>query len=73
VPRRGDGGDPGRPRRTRQEEILRAFARALHNDEAKHTEETPHSAAQRLAEQRVLAAIRLRRKLPIDTTPEPLS
>jgi hypothetical protein len=36
------------------------------------TEETPHTAAQRLAQQRVLAAVQLRRKLPIDTTPEPL-
>jgi glutamate dehydrogenase (NAD(P)+) len=51
---------------------LRANAAAV-LAEAKRTEETPHTAAQRLAQQRVLAAMRLRRRLPIDTTPEALS
>ena len=51
---------------------LRANAAAV-LAEAKRTEDTPHTAAQRLAQQRVLAAMRLRRKLPIDTTPEALS
>ena len=40
---------------------------------ARRAEETPHTAAQRLAQERVLAAMRLRGKLPIDTTAEPLS
>lgn len=46
---------------------------AHRGDSAHRTEETPHTAAQRLAQQRVLAAMRLRRKLPIETTPELLS
>jgi glutamate dehydrogenase (NAD(P)+) len=41
--------------------------------EARRTDETPHNAARRLAEERVLAAMRLRGKLPMDTTPESLS
>lgn len=51
---------------------LRANAAAV-LAEAARTEETPHTAARRLAQQRVLAAMRLRGKLPVDTTPEPLS
>jgi glutamate dehydrogenase (NAD(P)+) len=50
---------------------LRANAAAV-LAEATRTEETPHTAARRLAQQRVLAAMRLRGKLPIDPTPEPL-
>jgi glutamate dehydrogenase (NAD(P)+) len=51
---------------------LRANAAAV-LAEARRTEQTPHTAAQRLAQQRVLAAMRLRGQLPIDTLPEPLS
>jgi glutamate dehydrogenase (NAD(P)+) len=51
---------------------LRANAAAV-LAEAKRTEQTSHTAAQRLAQQRVLAAMRLRGQLPIDTIPEPLS
>ena len=51
---------------------LRANAAAV-LAEAERTQETPHTAARRLAQQRVLAAMRLRGRLPIDTTPEPLS
>jgi glutamate dehydrogenase (NAD(P)+) len=51
---------------------LRANAAAV-LAEAKRTERTPHTAAQHLAQQRVLAAMRLRGQLPIDTIPEPLS
>jgi glutamate dehydrogenase (NAD(P)+) len=51
---------------------LRANAAAV-LAEAKRTGETSHTAAQRLAQERVLAAMRLRGQLPIDTTPEPLS
>jgi glutamate dehydrogenase (NAD(P)+) len=51
---------------------LRANAAAV-LAEARRTEQTPHTAAQRLAQQRVLAAMRLRGQLPIDTIPEPLS
>ncbi len=40
---------------------------------ARRTEQNPHTAAQRLAQQRVVAAMRLRGQLPIDTLPEPLS
>jgi glutamate dehydrogenase (NAD(P)+) len=40
--------------------------------EAARTHTTPHTAAQRLAQQRVLAAMRLRGKLPFETGPEPL-
>ena len=50
---------------------LRANASAVLT-EAKRTEDTPHAAAHRLAQQRVLAAMRLRRQLPPDTTLEPL-
>jgi glutamate dehydrogenase (NAD(P)+) len=51
---------------------LRANAAAV-LAEARRTEQTPHTAAQCLAQQRVLAAMRLRGQLPIDTLPEPLS
>jgi glutamate dehydrogenase (NAD(P)+) len=51
---------------------LRANAAAV-LAEARRTEQTPHTAAQRLAQQRVVAAMRLRGQLPIDTIPEPLS
>jgi glutamate dehydrogenase (NAD(P)+) len=51
---------------------LRANAAAVLT-EAKDTGQTPHTAARRLAQQRVRAAMRLRGKLPIDTVPEPLS
>ena len=50
---------------------LRANASAV-LAEAKRTGDTPHAAAHRLAQHRVLAAMRLRRKLPTDTTMEPL-
>jgi glutamate dehydrogenase (NAD(P)+) len=50
---------------------LRANAAAV-LAEARRTEQTPHTAAQLLAQQRVLAAMRLRGQLP-DTLPEPLS
>ena len=51
---------------------LRANAAAV-LAEAARTEEPPHTAARRLAQQRVLAAMRLRGQLPADPTPEPLS
>ncbi|HEX2074041.1 MAG TPA: Glu/Leu/Phe/Val dehydrogenase dimerization domain-containing protein [Geodermatophilus sp.] len=51
---------------------LRANAAAV-LAEATRTEETPHAAARRLAQQRVLTAMQLRRKLPIDATLESLS
>jgi glutamate dehydrogenase (NAD(P)+) len=51
---------------------LRANAAAV-LAEAARTEETPHTAARRLAQQRVLAAMRLRGQLPTDPIPEPLS
>jgi glutamate dehydrogenase (NAD(P)+) len=51
---------------------LRANAAAVLT-EAKDTGQTPHTAARRLAQQRVRAAMRLRGKLPIETIPEPLS
>ncbi len=51
---------------------LRANAAAV-LAEAKRTDQTPHTAAQRLAQQRVHAAMRLRGQLPIDTILEPLS
>jgi glutamate dehydrogenase (NAD(P)+) len=50
---------------------LRANAAAV-LAEARRTEQTPHTAAQLLAQQRVLAAMRLRGQL-LDTLPEPLS
>ena len=40
--------------------------------EAERSGATPHAAAHRLARQRVLTAMRLRRQLPPDTTLEPL-
>ncbi|MCV2490962.1 hypothetical protein OF117_16530 [Geodermatophilus sp. YIM 151500] len=50
---------------------LRANAGAV-LAEAERTEETPHAAARQLAQRRVLAAMRLRRRLPAHPTPEPL-
>ena len=50
---------------------LRANASAV-LAEAERTGDTPHAAAHRLAQHRVLGAMRLRRQLPIDTTLEPL-
>jgi glutamate dehydrogenase (NAD(P)+) len=50
---------------------LRANAAAV-LAEARRTDEIPHTAARRLAQQRVSAAMRLRGQLPIGTTPEPL-
>jgi hypothetical protein len=41
--------------------------------EAERTGDTPHAAANRLAQQRVLAAMRLRRKLPLEATVASLS
>jgi glutamate dehydrogenase (NAD(P)+) len=41
--------------------------------EAERTGDTPHATANRLAQQRVLAAMRLRRKLPLEATVESLS
>jgi hypothetical protein len=41
--------------------------------EARRTGQTPHTAAQRLAQQRALAASRLRGQLPIGTIPESVS
>lgn len=38
--------------------------------EAERTGDTPHAAAHRLAQRRVLAAMRLRRRLPIDAAGE---
>jgi glutamate dehydrogenase (NAD(P)+) len=49
---------------------LRANAAAV-LAEAERTERTPHAAALRLAQQRVLAAMRLRRQLPTDPPLEP--
>jgi glutamate dehydrogenase (NAD(P)+) len=51
---------------------LRANAAAV-LAEARRTGETPHAAARHLAQQRVLAAMRLRRTLPADATEEALS
>ena len=51
---------------------LRANASAV-LAQAKRTGDTPHAAAHQLAQQRVLAAMRLRGRLPIDATVEPLS
>jgi glutamate dehydrogenase (NAD(P)+) len=51
---------------------LRANASAV-LAEAKRSGDTPHAAASRLAQHRVLAAMRLRRKLSTDTVLEPLS
>ena len=50
---------------------LRANAAAV-LAEAERTGETPHTAARRLAQERVLAAMRLRGQLPPGTHPEPL-
>ncbi|WP_222262942.1 hypothetical protein [Modestobacter marinus] len=51
---------------------LRANATAVLG-EAKRTGQTPHTAAQRLAQERVLAAMRLRGQAPIDVVPELMS
>ena len=50
---------------------LRANASAV-LAEAERTGDTPHAAAHRLARERVLAAMRLRGKLPLDASSEPL-